>query len=116
MLAWTLFILHKLLMLLIGYSCVRVILGIGRRWHMLLASVFFLSQAVYGKCVATTIENFVRMSEGYGATSNEFILHNLLRTKPSIIMGRLVFGIIGVLLIVFWLETRLSKSPSTLKR
>jgi hypothetical protein len=108
MLAWTLFGIHKVLMLLIGYSTIRVVFGYARLWHVLLASGFLITQGVFGKCFVTGIENMVRESSGYATTSNQFILHNLL-PQGHWIFARVVFVIVGVMLTVLWADRSLTQ-------
>lgn len=87
-------------MLLIGYSSVRIVLGFGKFWNYLLVSSFLISQAIFGKCVITFIENIVRSSNGYITTSNEFILHNIVQNPNMIWFLRVIFLVLGVMLYI----------------
>lgn len=80
-------------MLLIGVSFVSIILGKGTTIQKLLVSGFLITQSILGRCIVTTIENQIRVQNGFSATSNEFILHNLVGSNTTIY--RILFFIIG---------------------
>lgn len=97
MVVWTLFVLHKLLMIVIAYSFIRIILNSSKIWHKLLVSGFLVSQGVLNRCVVTVLENSVRHYYGYSETSNQFILHNLVGYNTGIY--RVFFLIVGLFII-----------------
>lgn len=95
MLTWTLFALHKLLMVYIAYSSVRIFFGYYKLKYIVVTSGFLITQAIFGLCIVTSLENIVRVSEGFATSTNLFILHNII--SPELIpIARIIFAIVGV--------------------
>lgn len=98
MLSWTLFILHKILMIFIGYSSVCIILNTYKWYHILIVSGFLITQSIFGLCIITWLEGILRSSEGFIATSNDFILHGII-DQQFIVVFRVAFLIVGIALL-----------------
>jgi len=98
-------------MAVILYSSALIIIDKAKNWHIVIVSVFLITQAVFGNCIITTIENIVRPIEGMITVDNYFILHSVTGDSFTAI-GRLVFMIIGLLLIKYYiLDLENKKTP-----
>lgn len=105
MMSWTLFILHKLIMIVILYSSVRIIFGKDKLWHTLLVSGFLLTQSVFGNCIVTSLENIVRPMENMAVVTNSFILEGILGATWTP-YGRIIFAGLAVLLLINYYDLR----------
>lgn len=105
MLSWVLFIFHKALMVLIGYSSVLIILNKYKWWHIILVSGFLTTQAIFGMCIVTWLEGVVRASDGFITPSNDFILYGIIG-EPWTVLCRVVFLIVGIGLIYLMINKK----------
>ena len=100
MLVWSLFIAHKAIMVFIGIGMVMLAINRPVRLLTLLVAIFLITQAVFGRCIVTMLENIVRTSHGYMPTSNEFILHNINNSTVVTTIFRLLFFVLGTFVLM----------------